>query len=319
MALLSILIPCFEDEHLLEQTLLSVLPAVQGDVEVVVMDRSGYQDPYGLADAEIELIEAPQRATFCDLIQMGLRNATAPVVHIVGAGIEVESGWYEPALSWFDDSQIGAVIPACWDGDLNARSKSIGLGVKANRTGRRVELALHPDRVQDDCHGLGVDGPAWYAAFYRRELLSEVGGFNNQFGQTMADLDVAYKIQDADLCCMIEPRCELAHRLECEEIEESSFSIGRNEMRLLNERARISGHPVQKGSLVEAGLSLLSPHRLLALAGRCFENRVAGPSEGEAATVRLPQAKVDSSNAEAEQGSDTGRDMVEAPPARRAA
>lgn len=268
MARFTILVPCFSNERLLEQTLLSILSASPSDAEVVVVDRSGYRDPYGLGVSELRLVKAPARASLCDMLQLGFAEATAPIVHLIGSGLEVKSHWYEAALSWFDDDQIGCVAPACWEKADTISDELVALGVRATRKGRRVEVETRGHEGIRECHGFGVLGPAWYAGFYRLEALEDQLAFQGQYGETYADIDAAMRLRNAGYASVVEPRAQLTQLDSCELLPESSFRQGRFEWQFACDHQQSLVELNQSKRQVAHSATFVDPYRILSVAGR---------------------------------------------------
>lgn len=239
MASLTILIPCLSDSQRLEQTVLSVLTACEEPAQVVVVDRTGYSDPYGLSGSELEFIPASADAPLAQLLALGLARAEGEILHVVGGGLEVGSAWYQPAMTWFSDATIGSVSPACWETTHQEESgkSQVSLGISTTPLWQRREIRINSTKVQTEAHGKRVVGPAWYAAFYRTDWLRDVGGFDGMFGDEFVDLDVALRLQDEGATCIVEPRSVLSLRQHCESVMPSAREHGRNAQRLIYEYA----------------------------------------------------------------------------------
>lgn len=288
MARLSILIPCLSDCGLLEKTLLSVLSALsarQDDTEVIVVDRTDYSDPYSLNGDEIRLVRAATRASLCDLVQLGLCQATGEVIHFLGCGMEVEADWYRPALSWFDDDRIGSVAPVYWEGETHATSPFSVLGVRLSATLRRQRVRLASSEVKGESHGQGVLGPIWNAAFYRTELLREYEAFDGEYGDELADAEIACALHDEGWTCVVEPRSQLQCAMGCETPHVSAFHRGRFQQRFLFDHSDSPATASRKAILGDLFGGLVNPSRWVSCLGRIQEARrirrgaVTGPTD----------------------------------------
>ena len=276
MARLSILIPCISNNGLLEKTLLSVLSALsarQDGTEVIVIDRTDYADPYSLDGDEIQLIRGASRASLCDLIQLGLSRATGEIVHFMGCGLEVEADWYRAALSWFDDDRIGCVAPICWEADSQSSSSYGILGVKLTSGLKRQQVRLASSEAKSDSHGQGILGPVWNAAFYRTELLRDYEAFDAEYGDELADAEIAFALHEEGWSCVVEPRSQLQFASRCEVPRVSAIQRGRYEQRFLIDHSESVTLQSRHAILGDLFGGLLKPSRWGECLGRIQESR----------------------------------------------
>jgi hypothetical protein len=123
---LTILIPALSTTERLEHTLVSVLGNRPARCEIVVVLGHPYDDPYHLVD-EVAFVQAPEGAGLSECVNLGWRESTGPIVHVLSCGAAVAEGWADAALAHFCDWHVAAVAPLVLDDAENTRVISAGL------------------------------------------------------------------------------------------------------------------------------------------------------------------------------------------------
>ena len=184
MPRLSCIIPVVGDVRPLESTLVSVLANRPDDCEILVVLNRPYDDPYDLK-SEVRFLEANARTGYIGCANLGIRASAAPVVHLLGAGLEVTEGWADAALDRLRDPTVAAVAPIVRHS--NGGRQSLTAGVAYLRGGRRTAcLQLLNCTVPGD-----PLGPSAAAAFFRKSALLGLGGLPEELGDELADVDFA--------------------------------------------------------------------------------------------------------------------------------
>ncbi len=232
---LSIVIPSHNRPDLLQACLASVVRHAPADVEMIVVDDASPDQAAGrVADSfpGIRVIRLRHRRGFCSAANAGLRAAQGPVVELLNDDTEVAAGWAGPALAVFADPTVAAVAPLVlkWSKDRAApwRIDSAGdryyVGGIAGKHGHGKVTSgsdLHPGRVF---------GASASSAFYRRDLVLQVGGFPENFGAYFEDVDLAFRLNHAGYRIVFEPAARVFHRV--------SASHGRSGRLLLEQQSR---------------------------------------------------------------------------------
>jgi hypothetical protein len=240
--------------------------------------------------------------------------------------LEVTENWTSAALDRFGDVDVAAVSPLVLDAD---RSTLVTAGVKWTAGGSRRVVA--DPRVMQGGSGrlrAGILGPTLAAAFYRRDVLHALGGFDATLDERYADVDLALAIAALDLRAV----CETSSRLlqtaaAADNQRRAPFTRGRQAERVFcrhaDARGRLASLVMHPFAWIGDALATRSPFgTLLAHIGRLvallevgslrrYEQRLASARErlaevAKRATIRLTPA--DRREAEAP-----------APPLRRAA
>lgn len=187
---------------MLESTLLSVLENRPAHCEVIVVHAHPYQDPYQL-NGEVRFIHAPRRSGYVGCANLGLRESTADVVHVLSAGCRVNEGWTSGVLRHFNDPRVAVVAPVM----INEREPfravaaalSYGVGGVRRSTPRSV----------DEAQSAGVSpvfAASLAAVFYNRMTLASMGYLSAEVGADLADVDLGLLLQHAGFVSLVEPR-----------------------------------------------------------------------------------------------------------------
>lgn len=203
MPRLSIVITSCGDTDRLEASLVSVLSNRPADTEVLVVSSVPYDDPYELA-GEVRFVEIDGTSRWTDCANVGILESTAPVVHLLAAGVETSEGWADEALSHFHDPQVAAVVPVAY---RDARRKHIAAaGIAYGRGGARRIVRGRTTRLRPiDLQGRVV-GPTRWAAFYRKDALADpVGMFDSAVGDEAADVELGLRLRHAGYLVEVEP------------------------------------------------------------------------------------------------------------------
>jgi hypothetical protein len=190
---LSIIIAHQNDQRL-ETTLLSVLENRPRDSEIIVAHDGSYADPYQLAD-EVLFVETDRRCSQVTKLNEALYAACAPVVHILGEGMQASEGWCEGAVSRIQRETIPAVSPVVRTTD-GTQATYAGLDRRA-----LAKRGLQTIKGQAPTH---CAAPLLAAGFYSRKLLLGLGGFFEPVDARVADVDLALSLEELELTCEVD-------------------------------------------------------------------------------------------------------------------
>jgi GT2 family glycosyltransferase len=214
MPRLSIIVPTFNAQPLLQACLLSVLRYRPTATEVIVVDDAstdGTAEWLRATHPHVRVIRSERNQGFCRSINAGIRAARAPIIQTLNNDTVVMENWAESALELFADPSVGSVAPQIWLMRDRETLDSAGdiyhlCGYTSNR-GHGQELRADFYRVAE------VFGASASAAFYRREALERVGGFPEHFEAYYDDVDVAFRLRWAGYRCLYSPSSRVLHQL----------------------------------------------------------------------------------------------------------
>jgi hypothetical protein len=266
---LSIVIPCRGGAAEFDGTLVSVLQNRPTDSEVLVVHSKPYDDPYALR-GEVNFIEV-ENDSLVEMLNAALDHASGEVLHIVGCGLETTESWIAPALAHFDDPDVAAVAPVVLTPD---RRQILSAGVRWSLGGARC--VVNDQRIISPGSGrlrAKIQGPALIAAFYRREVLEALDGFDTTVGDDLADVAMALAIHSLGWLTVCEPASQLVRDGDVPAAARGSFARSQAAERLFcryaHERGVIASLMLHPGTIAADVVShLLSPMLLTSLLGR---------------------------------------------------
>lgn len=196
MPSLTVVAPYVGDVAALETTLVSVLSHKPADCQVLVVLARPYDDPYQLAEeGDVQLLEAPRRATLVDCWNFGVRQAGAPVVHLLRPGVEVTAGWADAALAPFADPAVAAVASVVLDAEDPQRVMHAGVDYRCG--GRRLDAHAGSSLAEVCQADPEVLGATCIAGFFRTSLWEDLGGLCPAVGEEFCDVDFALRLYQA--------------------------------------------------------------------------------------------------------------------------
>ncbi len=189
MPRLSIIVPYQQNDSTIESTLLSLLENRPDNVEILLSHDCSYNDPYGLGNDELVLVDCDARTNQIGLINQAVAACCSPVIQVILPGTTVENGWMESAVATFQEPSIAAVSP------VTVCENASYFGIDANYLPRRAIVA--EDHRQHDCV------PMINGGFFRRRTLLALNGFLDIGSREAAEVELGLAIQmlgyDADL------------------------------------------------------------------------------------------------------------------------
>lgn len=211
--MLSIVIPTHNRTDLLRACLQAVTRhAPKGSEIIVVDDASPAAAASNVAETfGVRAVRLQRQRGFAVAANTGIRASRGDFVEMLNDDTEVQPGWADAALRWFDDPAIGAVAPLvlAWpDGKvIDSAGDRYYLGGVAGKRGNGQPLSqafLSPCRVF---------GTSAAAGFYRRSALDRVGLFPEEFGSYFEDVDLAFRLNRGGYRTMYEPASRVLHHI----------------------------------------------------------------------------------------------------------
>ena len=238
MPQLSIIVPLQNCVEQLESTLLAVLENRPYDCEVLVVHDGSYHDPYQLGRDEVVMIETDTGFSWTQQVNEGLRAATAPIVHVLQPGMQVQPDWTEEAVERFLDHDVAAVslrIDSLAD-DTSA------YGLEAGWLPRR-SLARKL-RVGREVFPLISGG------FFRRRVLLAVDGFMEQLSTEAAEAEFGLAIHALEMRSEVVENVAITSQHSFETTHHTNYAAGFLAGQLANAYAQMEQSEVETGSFV---------------------------------------------------------------------
>ena len=244
--------------------LLRCLAALQEHVrlphEVVVIDNQsgdGSAAAVRAAHPSVKVIEQAENVGFARANNRGLAETTAPYVLVLNSDALVQAGTVEGLVALLEErEEVGLVGPRTLNTDGSVQvsfgpmltplrefwQRRLVRGVRERRR-RHLERAERLSRVEHE--PVWVSGSCFLA---RREALSMVGGFDEEFFLYEEDVDLCVRLRAAGWSVLFTPRFEVVHRLG------ASMEAARDRARLEYHRSHLRFYAKHNGR---------APHALL--------------------------------------------------------
>lgn len=277
MPRLSIVIPSPDFNGDVEDTLVSILQNRPTSSEVILVTAGRYDDPYQLSD-EVEFAEENAGASILRLINRGFQEARAEIVHVVLPGVRVVEGWTEAVPACFDNPRVAAVSPALKHNTPKSLRASLGVHYRSFGVRRVVGRGLRFSASA--LRAAPILGPTLHAGFYRRDVVLGLGGFDENVGWELADVDMGLAMRELGYTARVAPECQVL-QVATPASFESAFQRSRHAERLFHRYASkgISQTLMHGAASLASGLSYLLPHRMVAsIAGRIAARWEKNPS-----------------------------------------
>jgi hypothetical protein len=252
---------------LLERTLVSVLAHRPTDCEILVVLNGEYADPYNL-EGEVGFVEARFGASLVECLNVGIAATSAPFVHTLPAGAEVEDDWTLAALRRFAEPRVAAVAPLA----LDSANATRFVGVSCLRGGQRVDLGCGQP-IHTVAPTTSIVAPHLFTGFYRAQALAQLGKPFSSYVGHLADLDLGLRLKQVGLEAVFEPGSRVIVHDDVTIIEPTEFQAGRQAERLYWRNAPALGWI--RGSLahlasvgIEIAGCFRAPRRAKSLLGR---------------------------------------------------
>lgn len=265
--MLSIVIPTHHRSDLLRACLQAVKRHAPSDTEIVVVDDASPEGEARRVAAEfsVRLVRLERRSGFATAANTGIRASRGDLIEMLNDDTEVQPGWADAAVRWFDDPAVGAVAPLVlsWpDGRLiDSAGDCYYVGGIAMKRGHKQTLHEKPLQARR------VFGASGAAGFYRRSALDRVGFFPETFGSYFEDVDLAFRLNRAGFRAMFEPDSRVLHHV--------SASFGKTGRRLI-EMQSCNEEAVFWRNMPRCELRRAMPRHLAVLLGKALRRLAEG-------------------------------------------
>lgn len=210
----SVIVPTFHQRDALLRCLRALKRQTCDRFEVIVVDNGSRDDSVAAARQEmpdVRLIERDEALGFAAAVNLGIGAARGRYIAVLNNDAEPEPEWLEELLRVFEATpDVGFLASAVLRRDQPEIVDSFGDGLTGgcfpfqigNGVGAAAALSAQPVEV--------LGAPAT-AAIYRRELLDDVGGFDEDFETYLEDLDLSLRAQLRGWRCLAVPAARVLH------------------------------------------------------------------------------------------------------------
>lgn len=228
----SVVILNWNGRHLLPDCLAALDTQTFRDFEVIVVDN-GSQDgsPEWLAAQypAVRLLKNTTNLGFAAANNQGLRASQAPLILLLNNDAQPAPGCLQ-ALVGAAAHHTWAAMFACKILQQAAPDRMDSAGIEVDRAGVAWNCGWD-EAATEHIQPLEVFGPSGAAAFYRRELLDQIGLLDDDFFAYYEDVDLAWRAQWAGYRCLYVPEATATHIHSATAGRGSAFKVrllGRN-------------------------------------------------------------------------------------------
>lgn len=203
----AVIVPTLARDSVLAECLQSLERQALRDFEVIVVDNSGQR--LVRADPPVRVIYNERNVGFGAAINQGVRASTAPFIATLNDDTVADPGWLSALLaaaeSRRDVGMCASQVRLAEDGRLDSAGMLLCPDGSSKQRGHLDPPSKYP-RQQE------VLLPSGSAALYRREMLDEVGLFDERFFLYCEDTDLGLRARWAGWECLYVPDAVVQHR-----------------------------------------------------------------------------------------------------------
>jgi GT2 family glycosyltransferase len=213
--ILSIIIPHYNGLHHLPLCFNALQGQTYPHLEIILVDNGSTDSSVELTRrdfSEIEIIELDQNLGFVKAINYGIEQASGQVIVPLNNDTEVTPGWAQAlvdALETYPDAGIVASKMLLFDERHKIHSAGDGFGTNGIPINRGV-WQKDEGQFDDDSYIFGGCGGA---VAYRREMLEDIGLFDEDLFMYLEDVDLNWRAQLAGYRAVFAPQAVVYHHL----------------------------------------------------------------------------------------------------------
>ena len=238
MSNVSIIIPSFNGQHLLAECIPALMNQTYLDFDVYVVDNGSTDDSVTWlrhAYPQVHIIENEVNKGFATAVNQGIRSSNTPYVCTLNNDVVVEAEWIENLVKVVDENPD---VGMCASKLLFYHKTSVinSSGICVDRAGIVWDREGGADESQRPQNTLSVFGPCAGAALYRREMLDQIGLFDEEYFAYFEDVDLAWRARASGWRCAYVDSAKGYHHHSSTSVNGSrfkNFQLGNNKVRLI--------------------------------------------------------------------------------------
>ena len=210
----SIIVLTWNGRHNLEHSLPALYPQLGPNDRLVVVDNGSTDGSVAWVSAHYPAVHIIRNETnhgFAAAVNQGIRATDSRFVILLNDDTIVSPGWLEALLA-AAESDAGVGMCACAMLQARDPTRFDAAGIEVDRAGiawnrwHGEPVDAHPTAAPQE-----VFGPCGGAALYRRQMLDEIGLFDEDFFAYYEDVDLAWRARQAGWRCLYVPQAQLIH------------------------------------------------------------------------------------------------------------
>ncbi len=213
--LLSIIIPHYNGAHHLKICFTALRQQTYPHLEIILADNGSTDDSVAVTRkefSEVKIIELGRNLGLTGAINRAIAQAQGAVIVPLNNDTEVDPGWAQAlvdALNAHPEAGMIACKMRLFDRRDTLHSAGDGFGVDGLPLNRGV---WQKDEGQFD-HDLYIFGGCGGAVAYRREMLTDIGLFDEELFMYLEDVDLNWRAQLAGYKAVFAPQAVVYHHL----------------------------------------------------------------------------------------------------------
>jgi len=193
--MISVIIVNWNGRHWLETCLPSLQAQTYADFETIIVDNGstdGTTDWLAEHWPDVNVLPQSENLGFAQANNIGIQAAKGTCIVTLNNDTLVDAGWLEALLTGLDGPEVGMVAShiVLWEQPHLIDSMGIEVdwaGIAWNRGWM--------ERVRETAVTCDVFGPSACAALYRRDMLNEIGLFDESYFAYYEDVDLAWRAE----------------------------------------------------------------------------------------------------------------------------
>ena len=234
--LLSIIIPHYNNAHHLPTCFKALRTQTYPRLEIILADNGSTDESLSLTRRdfpEVKIIEFGRNLGLAGAINRAIAQARGQVIIPLNNDTEVTPGWAEALVEMLQAHPEAGIVASkmlLFDRRDTLHSAGDGFGTNGIPLNRGV---WQQDRGQFD-HDIYIFGGCGGAVAYRREMLADIGLFDEDLFMYLEDVDLNWRGQLAGYKAVFAPKAVVYHRLSATGGGAlASFYTGRNTLWVL--------------------------------------------------------------------------------------
>ena len=211
--LFSIVIPNWNGQKFLDKCLRSLQKQTLKDFEIIVVDNSSSDDSVPFIKKNYpgaRILELPKNLGFAAAANRGIKEAGGDLIALLNNDTEADKNWLEQIKQAADENpEAGFFASKMLDFKNHSIIDSCGVGI--TWAGRSFNIGLGEKDSAKYEKNAYVFGACGGAAIYRKELLNQIGLFDEDYFMYMEDVDLSFRAQIAGFKCLYVADAKVYH------------------------------------------------------------------------------------------------------------